>query len=206
MTSLEPTYYDLVFKTLLLGDSGVGKSAILKQYVERYFDGEYVSTIGIDYACKYLSVDGKTIKLSIWDTAGQERFHSITKSYMRGIQCVILIYDITSIQSFRDVKNWIKMVSISNVPQAETQPIKYYLIGNKTDLLTKRMVTYEQGTQLAKECGCKFFEVSAKDHQSIQSAFASIAKDLANSALHISMQPMNISIANTPSQKNKCCF
>ena len=82
---------DLVFKILILGDSGVGKSAILKQYIDQTFDPTYMTTIGIDYACKVIHLQDKKIKLSIWDTAGQERFRSITKAYTRGIQCVLLV-------------------------------------------------------------------------------------------------------------------
>lgn len=166
--------YDFVFKILLLGDSGVGKSTLLKQYIDHEFNNSYMTTIGIDYACKYFKLNNKAIKLAIWDTAGQERFRSITKAYFRGIQGVIIIYDVCDVESFEHIIYWLNLIH----EYADDQHIKYFLIGNKCDLLNNRKISYEQGRKLADQYSCQFFETSAKYYNNIADAFYIVAEDL----------------------------
>ena len=124
--------YDYLFKILLIGDSGVGKSSVLGRFVDKVFTDTYISTIGVDFKIRTLNIDGKAVKLQIWDTAGQERFRTITTSYYRGVHAVILVYDVTDILSFNNISNWLKEVQ----RYAPDNAIKL-LIGNKCDLVRK---------------------------------------------------------------------
>jgi Ras-related protein Rab-1A len=99
--------YDYLFKILLIGDSGVGKSSILTQFANKTFTDSYMSTIGVDFTIKTVDIDGKAVKLQIWDTAGQERFRTITSSYYRGAHGINLEYDITNVESFNNIKQWL---------------------------------------------------------------------------------------------------
>merc|ERR1711896_105627 len=102
--------YDFLFKLLLIGDSGVGKSCLLLRFADDTYQESYISTIGVDFKIRTIQLDGKTIKLQIWDTAGQERFRTITSSYYRGAHGIIVVYDTTDAESFRSVERWIKEI------------------------------------------------------------------------------------------------
>lgn len=193
--------YDLVYKILILGDSGVGKSAILKQYINQTFDATHMTTIGIDYACKVIYLQDKKIKFSIWDTAGQERFRSITKAYMRGMQCVLLVYDITDMQSFADIERWIEMVRAYSYDQH----IQYFIIGNKSDLNTKRMVSVEKATMLAEKYNCQYFEVTATNYKSIRDMFYIVAKSLTSDILMFIPEEISPKINIDKKDNNKSC-
>ena len=115
-TKMDNLGYDLLFKIVIIGDSGVGKSSIINQYVNNFFSESYISTIGVDFMIKDIPITevfntidlkNKKIRLQIWDTAGQERFRTITTSYYRNVDGIILVYDITNISSFNDIKGWI---------------------------------------------------------------------------------------------------
>lgn len=102
--------YDYLFKLLLIGDSGVGKTCILCRFSDDSFSSSFISTIGIDFKIKTIDVDGKKIKLQIWDTAGQERFHTITTTYYRGAMGIMLVYDITNGKSFDSISKWLRNI------------------------------------------------------------------------------------------------
>ncbi|KAG7264529.1 hypothetical protein CRUP_019901 [Coryphaenoides rupestris] len=102
--------YDFLFKLLLIGDSGVGKTCLIIRFAEDNFNSTYISTIGIDFKVKTIDVDGKKVKLQVWDTAGQERFKTITTAYYRGAMGIILVYDITDDKSFENIQNWMKSI------------------------------------------------------------------------------------------------
>lgn len=162
---------DMVFKVLLLGDSGCGKTCILLRYCNNTYSQSHISTIGIDFKIKnVVSKSGKKIKLQMWDTAGQERFRNITQSYYRNSSCVLIVYDITDRRSFTNVNYWISHISNSqnNIP--------IVLIGNKSDDIDGRTVTFEEGNKLAKESGAYFFETSAKNGQNIEEAFSKLTE------------------------------
>ena len=129
--------YDYLFKILLIGDSGVGKSCLLLKYTDGIYADSYISTIGVDFKIKTEAIDGKTIKLQIWDTAGQERFRTITTAYYRGAMGILLVYDVSDEQSFTNVRNWMRQID-----QNAAENVTRILIGNKCDVDPSERVSY----------------------------------------------------------------
>ncbi len=121
--------YDYLFKLLLIGDSGVGKSCILLRFADDTYTESFISTIGVDFKIRTIEVEGKVIKLQIWDTAGQERFRTITSSYYRGAHGIIMVYDITETESFKNVSNW-----NNEIAKYASEGVRKLLVGNKCDL------------------------------------------------------------------------
>lgn len=167
------TKFDHFFKCIIIGDSGVGKSCILARFTDDIFNSSHISTIGIDFKVKTISIDDKIIKLQIWDTAGQERFRTITNAYYRGSASVLLVYDITNQTSFDNVKKWLQNIK-SHAPDTKL----IVLIGNKCDLENKRIISTNVAKNFAKENDLIFCETSAKSDVNIQSTFTDIARAL----------------------------
>jgi len=151
------TNYDWLVKALLIGDSGVVKSSILKRFVDNEAPTAHQSTIGVDFKIKTMEKDGKVVKLQIWDTAGQERFRTITRSYYRGAQAIVIVYDITNADSFNNVRGWME-----DIDQYAAPNVTRVLVGNKCDLTGKREVDPTKAQDFAKGAGMKFLEASAK--------------------------------------------
>ena len=148
--------YDYLFKLLLIGDSGVGKSCLLLRFADDTYTESYISTIGVDFKIRTIELDGKTIKLQIWDTAGQEQFRTITRSYFRGAQGIVLVYDITDRGTFNSVRSW--MAQIADHADAQVNRV---LVANKSDNEAERRVSSAEGAALAAEYEVKFLETSA---------------------------------------------
>ncbi|XP_025771007.1 ras-related protein Rab-13 isoform X2 [Panthera uncia] len=165
--------YDHLFKLLLIGDSGVGKTCLIIRFAEDNFNNTYISTIGIDFKIRTVDIEGKKIKLQVWDTAGQERFKTITTAYYRGAMGIILVYDITDEKSFENIQNWMK-----SIKENASAGVQRLLLGNKCDMEAKRRVRKEQADQLAREHGIRFFETSAKSSTNVDEAFSSLARDI----------------------------
>lgn len=165
--------YDYLFKLLLIGDSGVGKTCVLFRFAEDQYNATFISTIGIDFKIRTIDLDGKKIKLQIWDTAGQERFRTITTAYYRGAMGILLVYDITSEKSFDSIRNWIR-----NIEEHASSDVERMLIGNKCDMNDRRQVSKERGEKLAIEYGMKCMETSAKLNENIENAFFTLARDI----------------------------
>ncbi|KAK1314449.1 Ras-related protein RABC2a [Acorus calamus] len=163
--------YDYSFKVLLIGDSGVGKSSLLVSFISTLTD-DIAPTIGVDFKIKHLTVGGKKLKLTIWDTAGQERFRTLTSSYYRGAQGIILVYDVTRKETFTNLSDvWTKELELySTNPEC----IKI-LVGNKIDKEDERVVSREDGIALAQEYGCTFLESSAKTRENVDKCFEDLA-------------------------------
>ncbi|XP_030322491.1 ras-related protein Rab-8A isoform X1 [Calypte anna] len=155
--------YDYLFKLLLIGDSGVGKTCALFRFSEDAFNATFISTIGIDFKIRTIELDGKRIKLQIWDTAGQERFRTITTAYYRGAMGIMLVYDITNEKSFENIRNWVR-----NIEEHASPDVEKMILGNKCDANDKRQVSREQGEKLAASFGIKFMETSAKANINIE--------------------------------------
>jgi len=162
--------YDYLFKLLLIGDSGVGKSCLLLRFADDTYTESYISTIGVDFKIRTIELDGKTIKLQIWDTAGQERFRTITSSYYRGAHGIIVVFDVTDAESFNNVKQW-----LHEIDRYACQNVKKLLVGNKCDLVSKRAVPAEQAKEFADGLGIQYLETSAKNATNVENAFTTMA-------------------------------
>ncbi|CDS07587.1 hypothetical protein LRAMOSA01536 [Lichtheimia ramosa] len=162
--------YDYLFKLVLIGDSGVGKSNLLSRFTTNEFNLESKSTIGVEFATKNIQIDNHTIKAQIWDTSGQERYRAITGAYYRGAVGALVVYDITRQQSFQNVMHWLKELR----DHASTE-IVIMLIGNKVDLAeTSRAVSIDEGGALAEQEGFLFMETSALDATNVDKAFETV--------------------------------
>ncbi|KAH9622223.1 hypothetical protein KSS87_010508 [Heliosperma pusillum] len=163
--------YDASFKILLIGDSGVGKSSLLLTFVSTSFD-HLPPTIGVDFKIKLLTVNDKKLKLTIWDTAGQEKFRTLTSSYYRGAQGIVLVYDVTRRETFTNLSDfWAKEVELYST----NQDCVKMLVGNKVDKDSERAVTKEEGIALAQQLGSLFIECSAKTRENVEQCFEELA-------------------------------
>jgi len=164
--------YDFLFKLVLIGDSGVGKSCLLLRFADDSFTESYISTIGVDFRFKTLAVGNKFVKLQIWDTAGQERFRTITSAYYRGADGIIMVYDVTNKESFDHVQDWLQEVN-----RYSNEGTCKLLIGNKSDREDK-VITTQQGQEFAVQLGMPFLETSAKTASNVEEAFMAMAAEL----------------------------
>eukprot|EP00798_Chlamydomonas_sp_ICE-L_P007944 gene7944-1159_t len=165
--------YDYLFKVVLIGDSGVGKSNILSRFTRNEFCLESKSTIGVEFATRSIQVDGKTIKAQIWDTAGQERYRAITSAYYRGAVGALLVYDITKAVTFENVERWLKELR----DHADAN-IVIMLVGNKSDLRHLRGVPTEEAQAFCEREGLSFIETSALESTNVERAFQQILTDI----------------------------
>jgi len=164
--------YAYLFKYIVIGDTGVGKSCLLLQFTDKRFRADHDLTIGVEFGARLVTIDNKQIKLQIWDTAGQESFRSITRSYFRGASGALLVYDISRRDTFKHLGHWLQEAR-SNA----NANMVIMLIGNKCDL-ERREVTYEEGAQFARENNLIFRETSAKTAQNVEEAFLSTARKI----------------------------
>jgi small GTP-binding protein len=165
--------YDFLFKVVLIGDSGVGKSNLLSRFTRNEFNLESRSTIGVEFATRSIQVDSKTIKAQIWDTAGQERYRAITSAYYRGAVGALLVYDIAKHMTYENVERWLKELR----DHADSN-IVIMLVGNKADLRHLRAVTTDEAKQFAVKNNLSFIETSALDATNVEQAFVSILTDI----------------------------
>jgi len=163
---------EIVFKLILIGDSGVGKSCLLLRFTEDSFQKTFVSTIGVDFKSRTIELEGKKIKLQIWDTAGQERFSTITGSYYRGAHGIIVVYDVTNQESFENVKRWLEVID----REAPIRDVTKLIVGNKCDLLTQKVVDSRTAQKYADSVGIPLIEASAKTSTNTEELFLIIAR------------------------------
>ena len=201
MTDLISQDYDYLFKVLLLGDTDVGKSSLILRYTEETFNSKLVNSIGVDFKMKKKEIDGKIIKVQIWDTAGHERFRSITYSYYRGANAIIIVFDITDKKSFLSITEWLKQIE----KHAKENVFKF-LVGNKSDLTEERKVTFEEAKEYADKHDLPYIETSAKEGININELFESSIKSFLSSNKYIGGDK-NIKLNNqsTTSEKSDCC-
>ncbi len=199
--------YDYLFKLLLIGDSGVGKSCLLLRFADDTYTQDYISTIGVDFKIRTVELDGKTVKLQIWDTAGQERFRTITSSYYRGAHGIIIVYDVTDHESFNNVKQWLQ-----EIDRYATGGVMKLLVGNKSDLTDKKVVDSAQAKEFADALDIPFLETSALNSKNVEQAFLTMARQIkaqmATSNVANNNSKNNIKISGQPigqTQSNGCC-
>ena len=165
--------HDHLFKLLLIGDSGVGKSCLLLRFADDTYTESYISTIGVDFKIRTINVDGKKVKLQIWDTAGQERFRTITSSYYRGAHGIIVVYDVTDQATFNNVKQWLE-----EIDRYACESVTKLLIGNKCDLEDSRAVDVDTAKEFADSLNIPFLETSAKGPSNVEEAFVTITREI----------------------------
>mmetsp|Transcript_100662 Transcript_100662/g.157217 ORF Transcript_100662/g.157217 Transcript_100662/m.157217 type:complete len:210 (-) Transcript_100662:60-689(-) len=167
--------YAYVFKYIIIGDSSVGKSCLLLQFTDKRFREHHEATIGVDFGSRFVTIDGKKIKLQIWDTAGQEAYASLIKSYYRGASGALLVYDISRRDSFDNILRWLE-----EVQQNAHANIVMMLIGNKTDLRSGKAehVSFEEGVAFAHKHGLIFRETSARTALNVEEAFLQTARKI----------------------------
>ncbi|GBE82815.1 GTP-binding protein [Sparassis crispa] len=171
-----PDGYDYLFKLLLIGDSGVGKSCLLLRFAEDAFTDSYLSTIGVDFKIRTIDLEGRTVKLQIWDTAGQERFRTIAAAYYRGAHGIVVVYDVTDQDSFENVKGW-----LTEIERYASENVKKLLLGNKSDLVERKIVQYSVAKDFADELKIPFLETSAKTSANVEEAFLTMSKEIKDS-------------------------
>ena len=197
--------YDYIFKVLLIGNSDVGKSSLILRYVDQIWNDVFVPTIGVDFKVKSLQIDNKRVKMQIWDTAGQERFRNVISSYFKGAHGILLIYDITARDSFKELENWLGEVERNATPQ-----VLKILIGNKCDLDEQRQITVDEGEAFAARNGMKFIETSAKNNTNVNEAFEALAKIMVESSnkknvIKKKKKTIKVDKGADLNAKKKCC-
>jgi Ras-related protein Rab-1A len=192
--------HDHLFKLVLIGDSGVGKSSLLMRFSDDLYSENYISTIGVDFRFRTVNVNNKVIKLQIWDTAGQERFRSITSAYYRGADAVLICYDVTNAESFDHVEEWIS--ELFNVGNSD---IIKLIIGNKADQENNKVIATEMGIQLAEKNNCEFIETSAKTSTNVDTAFMIVTTKLIEVRAKVTNIVKSISIKPKIKEHVSCC-
>ncbi|KAI6225316.1 Ras family protein [Aphelenchoides fujianensis] len=167
--------YHHLFKILLIGNSGVGKSSLLLRFADNVFQPTYITTIGVDFKIRTLDVNGKKIKLQIWDTAGQERFRTITSTYYRGTHGVIVVYDLTNSDTFRGIKRWLDEI------ERNCESIPTMLVANKLDNEANRAVVKKDGEEYAICKNCLFCETSARTGENVEKIFEDLTRKILES-------------------------
>ena len=201
--TIEENEYDIKFKIMIVGDSTVGKTSILRRYCIDEFTNKYATTIGIDFQFKNFTKNDKKIRLQIWDTAGQERFKSVAKNYFNSSDGFIVIYDITNRESFNNIDNW-----VSQINDVANKSVKFVLFGNKSDLQDSRAVNYDEGAEIAKKNSMVFYETSAKNGENINEGFEFLVdemlKDGNNQTIKNEVSSLKIE-KKDPIKKKACC-
>ncbi len=191
--------YDYLFKILLVGDSGVGKTCLLLKYTDDIYIGRYISTIGVDFKITTVKIGKYIVKLQIWDTAGQERFRTITSSYYKGANAAGIVFDLTDPESFTHVLSW-----VAEIKRYALQNVHILIIGTKSDL--PRAISMDEITEFVDAHNFQYIETSAKSGIGVYAAFEKISTDLVN---HVTLQKSmqdSIHFTNTADVHNtKCC-
>ena len=207
--------YDTIFKIVIVGDSGVGKTNLITRYLKNDFKPETKATIGVEFSDKKYIYKNKNIKIQIWDTAGQERYRSLTSMYYKGAKGAIFVYDISSKNSFENIDKW-----LIEMKKTADENIKIILIGNKCDLIEKREVKEDDGKIKAKDLNVPFMETSALNCINVEKAFNFLIEEIANLEINFeedfdfedfkdgkNVNNINLNDNEKKNQKNKnCCL
>uniref|UniRef100_H3CWK8 small monomeric GTPase n=1 Tax=Tetraodon nigroviridis TaxID=99883 RepID=H3CWK8_TETNG len=196
-------FYDIAFKVMLVGDSGVGKTCLLVRFKDAAFlAGSFISTVGIDFRNKVLTVDGVKVKLQIWDTAGQERFRSVTHAYYRDAHALLLLYDVTNKASFDNIQ----AAALWGRAEGSSRPVCLRYCPDKADAAQERVVKREDGERLAKEFGVPFMETSARSGLNVDLAFTAVAKELKHRSVQDPSETFKLQeYVNKEMKSSGCC-
>uniref|UniRef100_A0A0N5AAA7 Ras-related protein Rab-35 n=1 Tax=Syphacia muris TaxID=451379 RepID=A0A0N5AAA7_9BILA len=183
---------------------GVGKSSLLLRFAENIFSPNYITTIGVDFKIRTVEVGGYRIKLQVWDTAGQERFRTITSTYYRGTDGVIVVYEVTSGDSFSNVKRWLDEINMN------CESVKKILVGNKSDDKDRRVVLESDARRFAEELGIPFFETSARSNENVDKVFNCITELVLEAKLNAprtnaAEQGLRLGPDSRRQNKKNCC-
>lgn len=194
-----------VFKTLIIGDSSVGKSNLLLRFSDNIFHDTFLPTIGVDFKIKSVNVYDKSIKLNIWDTAGQDRFKTITQAYYKGAHGIVVVFDLTERNSFEHVQNWFQ-----EIKKNAGETVVKILVGNKVDLQESRAVQKSEGEALARSLGVLYVETSAKTGENVDSVFMNLSKQIYDTLPENEKNPGKQQGASIDAQRRKsgassCC-
>ncbi|KAG0233325.1 hypothetical protein BGW42_007523 [Actinomortierella wolfii] len=168
----------ILLKVIILGESGVGKTSLMNQYVNKKFSNQYKATIGADFLTKEVVVDDRLVTMQIWDTAGQERFQSLGVAFYRGADCCVLVYDVNNAKSFETLDSWRDEFLVQASPRGP-ENFPFVVIGNKIDMEeSKRMISQKRAMAWCQSKGnIPYFETSAKEAINVEQAFQTIAKN-----------------------------
>ncbi|XP_034730689.1 ras-related protein Rab-25b [Etheostoma cragini] len=199
--------YNFVFKVVLIGESGVGKSNLLSRFTKNEFNHDSRTTIGVEFSTRTVQLNGFTIKAQIWDTAGLERYRAITSAYYRGAVGALLVFDITKHLTYESVERWLKELYDHADPH-----IVVMLVGNKTDLESERSVPNEEAKDYAEKNGLLYLETSALESTNVEAAFNSVLSEIQRKVSSkevvrgsISAVSLNSSSAENTEERRTCC-
>ena len=164
---------DYKLKVVVVGDSGVGKTNLIKRFVSNTYNPNTKATVGVEFLSKSYKINDQVFKIEIWDTAGQERYKSITAAYYKGAKGALIVYDITQKDTFENINKW-----MSEVRDKSTKDLKILIVGNKTDLVDERQVSTEEALSKAKELESPVMEASALDGSNVKAAFYDLLKEM----------------------------
>lgn len=168
----------VMLKVIILGDSGVGKTSLMNQYVNKKFSASYKATIGADFLTKEVLVDDRLVTMQLWDTAGQERFQSLGVAFYRGADCCVLVYDVNNSKSFETLDSWRDEFLIQASPR-DPDSFPFVVLGNKIDVdERKRAISQKRAMAFCQsKGGIPYFETSAKEAVNVEQAFEVIARN-----------------------------
>ena len=201
--SNDMSLYDEKIKLMVIGETRVGKTALINKYTKNTFGGTYLTTVGIDFQEKIINIEEKTVKLQIWDTAGQERFRNIAKSYFHTSDGFLLVYDISNKETFEKLNFWYEQITLNG--PANT---KCVVAGNKCDLDDSREVNREEGEKFAKTYNINFFETSAKEGTNVNKLFQTLSSEIIKDIIkngHKNKRASQVLKKNTKNKKKSCC-
>ena len=190
--------YDHIFKIITLGESGIGKTSLIKRFAHDIFEENRVPTIIVDFLIKVLDIENKIIKIQLWDICGSERFKTVIPSYYRNADGAIAAYDISDKRSFDRVKFWVN--EVKKHPEIKTNVV---IVGTKCDILD-REVTEEEGKKLADELGVKYFETSAKTGYNVNEAYNFLIKNIIDKYKNYESEKIELKKDDKIDKKKRC--